>query len=116
MVDEIVDYVGEQNRGVVEQAILRRASVVSYGHNYENDEADNGQIRKTRHEQEESRKGTVPWDIFKQYIIACDYKYFSFYVAATFSVVLISAGEKYLLSYWSQLNSEQNDTVEPVFS
>lgn len=115
LVDEIVDYVGEQNRGVVEQAILRRASVVSYGHNYENDEADNGQIRKTRHEQEESRKGTVPWDIFKQYIIACDYKYFSFYVAATFSVVLISAGEKYLLSYWSQLNSEQNDTVDPVF-
>ena len=52
---------------------------------------------------------------FKQYIIACDYKYFSFYVAATFSVVLISAGEKYLLSYWSQLNSEQNDTVDPVF-
>ena len=46
LVDEIVDYVGEQNRGVVEQAILRRASVVSYGHNYENDEADNGQIRK----------------------------------------------------------------------
>ncbi|KAL6453230.1 MLT1 Multiple drug resistance-associated protein-like transporter 1 [Candida maltosa Xu316] len=97
------------------EEVLRRASVVSYGHNYQDDETDNGEVRKTRHEEEVSRKGTVPWDIFKQYIVACDYKYFSFYLFATLAVVLVTAGEKYLLSYWSQLNSEQNDTVEPVF-
>ncbi|RCK63604.1 Multiple drug resistance-associated protein-like transporter 1 [Candida viswanathii] len=115
LVDEIVEYVGEENRGVVEGAVLRRASVVSYGHNYEDDEVANGEPRKTRHEEEVSRKGTVPWKTFKQYIVACDYKYFSFYIAATLTVVLVSASEKYLLSYWSQLNSEQNDTVNPVF-
>nr|MCP8719475.1 ABC transporter transmembrane domain-containing protein [Asgard group archaeon] len=114
LVDEIVEYVGEENRGVVEGAVLRRASVVSYGHNYEDDEDSNGEPRKTRQEEEVSRKGTVPWDIFKQYIVACDYKYFSFYIAATLTVVLVSAAEKYLLSYWSQLNSEHNDTVQPV--
>ncbi|RCK60461.1 Multiple drug resistance-associated protein-like transporter 1 [Candida viswanathii] len=113
LVDEILDYVGDENQGAVEGSVLRRASVVSYSHNYADDEAANGEPRKTRHEEEVSRKGTVPWEIFKQYIVACDYKYFSFYIATTLTVVLVSAAEKYLLSYWSQLNSEQNDTVEP---
>ena len=115
MVDEIVDYVGEQNRGVVEQAILRRASVVSYGHNYENDEADNGQIRKTRHEQEESRKGTVPWDILNNILLPVITSIFILCCCNFLSGFNFSR-RKYLLSYWSQLNSEQNDTVEPVFS
>ena len=57
LVDEIVEYVGEENRGVVEGAVLRRASVVSYGHNYEDDEDSNGEPRKTRQEEEVSRKG-----------------------------------------------------------
>ncbi|RCK55826.1 Multiple drug resistance-associated protein-like transporter 1 [Candida viswanathii] len=114
LVDQIVEYVGEQNRGAVEGAVLRRASVVSYSHNYEDDDDDeNGEPRRTRHEEEVSRKGTVPWDIFKQYIVACDYKYFSFYMVATLTVVLVTTAEKYLLSYWSQLNSEHNDTVQP---
>ncbi|WLF76933.1 ATP-binding cassette bilirubin transporter bpt1 [Lodderomyces elongisporus] len=128
LVDEIVDYMGEENRGVVRQSILRRASLVSYNHTYENDVDDNeeeggdgdggGQVpvvRKTGHTEEESRKGTVPWDIFKQYIVACNYKYFSFYVIGTLLTLLITVAEKYLLSYWSGINRDENKTVNPVF-
>ncbi|KAI5960576.1 BPT1 [Candida pseudojiufengensis] len=117
LVDEIVDYVGEANRGIVEQAVLRRASLVSYNHSYDKDDEDedDGIIRKTGHIEEESKKGTVPWDIFKQYIMACDYKYFSVYVIGTLITLLIAVGEKYLLSYWSGLNKQENKTVNPGF-
>ncbi|KAI5957026.1 BPT1, partial [Candida margitis] len=116
LVDEIVDYVGEENRGVVQQSVLRRASLVSYNHSYDKDEEEqDGVVRKTGHTEEETRKGTVPWDIFKQYIVACDYKYFSIYVIGTLLTLLITVGEKYLLSYWSGLNKEENKTVNPTF-
>ncbi|KAI5957975.1 BPT1 [Candida theae] len=116
LVDEIVDYVGEENRGVVEQAVLRRASLVSYNHSYDKDEEEqDGVVRKTGHTEEETRKGTVPWSVFKQYIVACDYKYFSVYVVGTLLTLLITVGEKYLLSYWSGLNKEENETVNPTF-
>ncbi|CAK9435732.1 uncharacterized protein LODBEIA_P04450 [Lodderomyces beijingensis] len=122
LVDEIVDYMGEENRGIVETAVLRRASVVSFNHSYDLDEEqeegeqlEGGKARKTGHVEETSRKGTVPWDIFKQYIIACDYKYFSLYIVGTLLTLLITVAEKYLLSYWSELNREANQTVNPVF-
>ncbi|KAI5951940.1 BPT1 [Candida jiufengensis] len=116
LVDEICDYVGEANRGIVEQAVLRRASLVSYNHSYDKDDEDEeGVVRKTGHVEEESKKGTVPWDIFKQYIMACDYKYFSVYVVGTLITLLITVSQKYLLSYWSGLNKEENRTVNPTF-
>ncbi|CAI5757027.1 unnamed protein product [Candida verbasci] len=115
LVDEIVGYVGEENRGAVEQAVLRRASVVSYGHQYDDDEEDDGKVRKTRHEEESSRKGTVPWDIFKQYITACDYKWFSLYVIGSLLTLLVTVAEKRLLSYWSEINRETNQTNNPSF-
>ncbi|KAG5417561.1 BPT1 [Candida metapsilosis] len=116
LVDEIVDYIGEENRGVVQQAILRRASLVSLNHSYAKDEEEqDGVVRRTGHTEEETRKGTVPWNVFKQYIVACDYKYFSVYVVGTLLTLLITVGEKYLLSYWSGLNKEENKTVNPTF-
>ncbi|KAI3406829.2 BPT1 [Candida oxycetoniae] len=117
LVNEIVDTVGEENRGIVEQGVLRRASLVPYNHSYESDEDEttSNSPRKTGHTEEESRKGTVPWDIFKQYIVACNYKYFALYILGTLLTLLISVAEKYLLSYWSGLNREENRTVDPVF-
>ncbi|KGU31669.1 hypothetical protein MG7_01235 [Candida albicans P34048] len=117
---EIVEFAEhEESEGVVrESPILRRASIASYNHNYkdenDNDELIDGQPRKTKHQKEVSKTGIVSWDIFKQYIVACDYKYFSIYIIATLTVVLVSTIQKYLLSYWSQLNNEHNETVSPV--
>ncbi|RLV93995.1 Multiple drug resistance-associated protein-like transporter 1 [Spathaspora sp. JA1] len=110
--NEITPFHGETIENI-EQTVkqqLRRASLVSFSHVYEDD--DNGAPLKTSHEVETSGKGSVPWEVFKQYIIACDYKYFSFYLACTLATLLVTVGEKYLLSYWSNINAENGSTVD----
>ncbi|EGW30937.1 MRP-like transporter [Spathaspora passalidarum NRRL Y-27907] len=108
---EIAAFHGQDIEQVVKEQ-LRRASRVSFSHVYEDDEIDVSTPLKTSHELETSRKGSVPWEVFKQYIIACDYKYFSFYLGCTLATLLVTVGEKYLLSYWSNINAENGTTVD----
>lgn len=112
--NETVEYLGEVAVPMNMTKRIRRASLASLAHSYAEDEED-GKPRKTAHDVETTRKGSVPWEVFKQYIIACDYKFFSVYLGCTLATILVSVGEKYLLTYWSKLNEEQHETVDPAF-
>ncbi|KAG7662008.1 BPT1 [[Candida] subhashii] len=109
--EEIGEYLGEGAEQKDLDRKLRRASVASYAHTYD-DLDDDDTPRKTAHDIETTRKGSVPWEVFKQYIVACDYKFFSIYLGCTLATLLVSVGEKYLLTYWSRLNQEHNSTVD----
>ncbi|KAK6459161.1 multidrug resistance-associated protein/mitoxantrone resistance protein, ABC superfamily [Scheffersomyces xylosifermentans] len=112
--NDIVDFAPEDALRKAETT-LRRASVVSYSHDYAEDEADSTSIRKTGNTVEEFSKGRVKWSVFSTYLKACNYSFIIFYLVLSTASILTSVGEKLVLTYWSAKNVESGTTNDPVF-
>ncbi|ODV80944.1 uncharacterized protein CANTADRAFT_4932 [Suhomyces tanzawaensis NRRL Y-17324] len=113
--DEIQQFHGEDAAPKVENT-LRRASVVSYNHNYENEETEtDGAGRKTGQLEEFKASGGLKWSTIVEYCKACNYKYVFVYIVMTFGVTLLGVAEKYILTYWTQWNSDTGETQRPAF-
>lgn len=97
---------------ITEASKCRRASAVSFSHVYDEELSDSDAPRKTGMTEEISEKGDVKLSVFMQYFRACSYQYISIYAVLVLGTILAGIAEKYLLSYWSDLNERMGYTVD----
>ncbi|KAG2736930.1 hypothetical protein G9P44_001020 [Scheffersomyces stipitis] len=111
--EEIIEYVSESiDPGQVNTGGFRRGSLVSFGHEYTDDEEDDT-ARKTGKTEEKLGKGQVKRDAILSYLRAASYKYIILYLVLSIGTYLCTMLDKIVLTNWSEKNSAAGDTVNP---
>ncbi|CAN3358092.1 bile pigment transporter 1 [Diutina catenulata] len=113
--EEPVDYVGEDlENQQLRRKSTNRASIVSYSHDYDADDDNQGQ-RRTGGNAEVGAKGAVKLSVYLEYFRACNYGYLVFYVASYGIHVALKLLSEYTLKHWSELNLEAGHNVRAIF-
>ncbi|ABN67247.2 metal resistance protein YCF1 [Scheffersomyces stipitis CBS 6054] len=113
--EEIIEYVSESiDPDQIDARGLRRGSLVSFGHEY-TDEEDDSPVRKTGNTEEKLGKGQVKRDTLLGYLKAAGYKYIILYLILSTGTYLCSMLDKLVLTSWSEKNSASGGTVNPHF-
>ncbi|KAI5951939.1 hypothetical protein KGF54_005014 [Candida jiufengensis] len=117
---ELENAITEGNIATIEGEIsnqrLRRASVASFDHIYEDaDTFEGGNKPVTSLEEEKKEKGMVPMQTIFRYIKECNLGYFSLFLATILGSKLFNVAETYILKDWTELNKEYNSTVDPGY-
>ncbi|CAH2350549.1 multiple drug resistance-associated protein-like transporter 1 [[Candida] railenensis] len=116
VVDEaIVEFTGDEValQRVISNETIGRASLTSYSHVHVEEE-DSGK-KKTGNNDEESEKGKVKLAIFIEYFRACNFGWVSVYLICTLIMMIITVGEKALLTQWSEENAVAGETVRTKY-
>ncbi|KAI5960575.1 uncharacterized protein KGF55_004468 [Candida pseudojiufengensis] len=118
---ELENAIAEGNVTALEEEInhhqqLRRASVVSFDHIYEDlDGIDGNDKPITSLEEEKKEKGVVPLKTIVRYIKECNLVYFSLFLLTILGSKLLNVAETYVLKDWTAINKDHNATVDPTF-
>lgn len=92
------------------------ASLVSFGHNYRDDDEDeDGVVRKMGHNEEKSAKGGIKLAVYLEYFKACNYSSLIFYLVMYGSNVGLGVLSTYILKNWSERNASADKTLDPTF-
>ncbi|KAK6455815.1 P-loop containing nucleoside triphosphate hydrolase protein [Scheffersomyces xylosifermentans] len=92
---------------------LRRASLVSFAHDYEDDEEE-ALVKKSAQSEEKGAKGEVKLSVYLEYFKACNYSYLVFYVLCFGCNVAAGISANYILKYWSEKNLDAGHNVSPI--
>ncbi|ABN64960.2 bile pigment transporter, partial [Scheffersomyces stipitis CBS 6054] len=124
--DEIVKYSPENETAVEDdeeqfehlermetRTTLRRASFVSFSHNYEDDE-DETVVKRTGQEAEVGAQGEVKLGVYLEYFKACNYSYVALYVICFACNITASISANYVLKTWSEQNMSAGHNVNPI--
>ncbi|KAK6460722.1 P-loop containing nucleoside triphosphate hydrolase protein [Scheffersomyces coipomensis] len=97
------------------RASHRRASIVSFTHDEEDDDEDNDLIIKTGDNAEKGPTGDIKFSVHLQYFKACNIWSIIFYVFTYIGSMSTLLMANYVLKVWSEKNLQVGFNVSPIY-